>query len=121
MLIGTIKSLLAATALGTLLIISGGARAEEVKAPETTSEHETLAKTYQDKAAGYRKEAEWHKSMAEAYAKKFPTSKGGIKDSRSVKMKKHCEGMVRTAEKLASEAEKAADFHNLRAKELQGK
>ena len=29
--------------------------------------------------------------------------------------------MAKTAEKLATEAEKAADFHNLRAKELQGK
>jgi hypothetical protein len=121
MLMGTTKNLLVATALATLLITSGGARAEEAKAPETTSDHEALAKTYQDKAASYRKEVEWHKAMADAYAKKYPTSKGGIKDSRSVKMQKHCQQMAKTAEKLASEAEKAADFHNLRAKELQGK
>lgn len=117
----TFKGLLASAALGTMLMFAGGVRADEVKAPETTAEHEALAKTYQEKAAGYRKEAEWHKAMAAAYAKKYPTSKGGIKDSRNLNMQKHCQEMVRTAERLATEAEKAADFHNLRAKELQGK
>ena len=113
--------LLVAAALGALLITGGSLRAEEAKVPETSAEHEALAKTYQDKAAGYRKEVEWHKAMAAAYAKKYPASKGGVKDARNVKMQKHCEEMVRAAERLAVEAEKAADFHNLRAKELQGK
>ena len=115
-----LRNLLAAIALGTLMAASS-ARAEEAKAPETASEHEALAKTYQDKAAGYRQDADWHKAMAEAHTKKFPTSKGGVKDARAVKMQKHCQAMVRTAEKLATDAEKAADFHTLRAKELQGK
>jgi hypothetical protein len=36
-------------------------------------------------------------------------------------MEKHCAALAAAADKLAIENEKAADFHNLRAKELQGK
>jgi hypothetical protein len=116
-----VKTLLGAITLGALVTVAGAAMAEEAKAPATPAEHEAMARTYQDKAASYRKDAEWHKAMAAAYAKANPDSKGGIKNSANVKMQKHCQAMVTTAEKLATEAEKAADFHNLRAKELQGK
>ena len=116
-----LNTMLGALALGTLLTIGTAATAQEAKAPESSADHEALAKTYQEKAASYRKEADWHKAMAAAYTKANPDSKGGIKNSSSVKMQKHCKAMVSTAEKLATEAEKAADFHNLRAKELQGK
>ena len=34
---------------------------------------------------------------------------------------KHCMAIVAAADKLAAEAQKAADFHEMRAKELQGK
>jgi hypothetical protein len=116
-----VRTLLGAIALGMLVTAAGAARADEAKVPETSAEHEAMAKTYQDKAASYRKEAEWHKAMAAAYGKAHPDSKGGVKNPWNTKMQKHCQAMVATAEKLATEAEKAADFHNLRAKELQGK
>jgi hypothetical protein len=121
MLTNKAKTLLGAIALGTLVTVAGTAQADEAKVPDTMAAHETMAKTYQDKAASYRKEADWHKAMAAAYAKAHPDSKGGIKNSWNVKMQKHCQAMMTTAEKLATEAEKAADFHNHRAKELQGK
>jgi hypothetical protein len=116
-----IRTLLSAIALGTLLTVSGAGRADEAKVPETGADHEVMAKTYQEKAASYRKDADWHKEMAAAYAKANPDSKGGVKNSWNVKMQKHCKAMVITAEKLATEAQKAADFHSLRGKELQGK
>ena len=36
-------------------------------------------------------------------------------------MKMHCEALWKDAEKLAADADKAADFHSMRAKELLGK
>jgi hypothetical protein len=116
----TIRNLFAALALSTF-VLAGSARADEVKVPETAAEHEALAKTYQDKAANYRKDAEWHKSMAEAYAKSHPDSKGGAKNQWNAKMQKHCRQLAAAAENLAKESEKAAEFHTLRAKETQGK
>lgn len=121
MLTNTIKNLVGAIVVSGVMVAATVASAEEAKVPETTADHEALAKTYQAKASSYRQEVAWHRSMADGYAKKYPTSKGGIKDARAVNMQKHCEQMVKTAEKLATEAEKAADYHNLRAKELQGK
>jgi hypothetical protein len=120
MLKHTLQNLFAALALSTL-VLAGTARAEDVKIPETAADHEALAKTYQEKAANYRKDAEWHKSMAAAYAKGHPDSKGGAKNPWNTKMQKHCQQLASTAEKLAKESEKAAEFHTLRAKETQGK
>lgn len=119
MLKNTARNLLAAFAFATL-VTAGAARAQDVKAPETAAEHEALAKTYQEKAATYRKEAEWHKSMAAAYAKRNPDNKGGARNPWNAKMQKHCQQLSSQADKLAKDAEKAAEFHTLRAKETQG-
>jgi hypothetical protein len=120
MITKTVQNLVAAFAVGTFLM-AGAARAEEVKVPATAADHEALAKTYQEKAASYRKEAEWHKNMAAEYAKSHPDAKGGAKNPWNTKMQKHCQQLAADAEKLAKDAEKAADFHTLRAKETEGK
>ena len=117
----TIQTLVAALALGTIAITGGVARADDVKIPVTTADHEVLAKSYQEKAASYRKESDSHKEMAAAYGKAHADSKGGVKNPWNQKMQKHCQAMATAAEKLAKEAEKAAEFHTLRAKETQGK
>ena len=82
-----------------------------------------LPKQYQDKAATYRKEAQDHRDMAAAARDKALNAhkEHGQKDPSVVKMEKHCAALAAAADKLAIENEKAADFHNLRAKELQGK
>ena len=36
-------------------------------------------------------------------------------------MEKHCLAIAADADKMAADAEKAAEFHTLRAKEVQGK
>jgi hypothetical protein len=114
------RNLIAALALGTMFV-AGTAGAQDVKVPESAADHEALAKTYQDKAASYRKDVEWHKAMAEAYGKAHPDTKGGAKNQWNAKMQKHCQHLGADAEKLAKDADKAAEFHTLRAKETQGK
>lgn len=90
--------------------------------PTTAADHLALAKTYQEKAITYRKEAATHHHMAEAYKKSIPgPSKGGQPNPWAVKMDKHCAMLAKDAEKLANDYEKSAEYHTLRAKELEGK
>ncbi|HEY0709809.1 MAG TPA: hypothetical protein VGG33_23550 [Polyangia bacterium] len=116
----SVRTLVASFVLGTMLV-SGTVLADDVKVPETAADHEALAKTYREKAEGYRKDAEWHKAMAAAYAKAHPDTKGGAKNPFNTKMQKHCNQLAAASEKLAKESEKAGEFHSLRAKESQGK
>jgi hypothetical protein len=93
----------------------------DAKLPETVAEHQAMAKQYQDKAAEYRKEAAFHKEMADEYKKTIaPGGKSGP-NPWAVKMEKHCRAIIADAEKMAADADKMAEFHAMRAKELQGK
>ena len=106
------------------LFVAAPAFAGEAKVPTTTEEHFTLAKHYQEEAAAQRKVAQEHRDMAAAYKKGGIASNAvahGQKDPRIEKAVKHCDAIATAAEKLATEDEKAADFHTLRGKELQGK
>jgi len=94
--------------------------AEDVKIPQTVAEHEALSKSYKEQAVQYRKSETEHKQMA-VHTKEHPDFKGGTKNPWAEKMTKHCEALAKDFEKLAIDAEKAADYHLLRAKELQGK
>jgi hypothetical protein len=91
--------------------------------PTTAEDHFALAKQYQEKAATYRKEANDHREMLEAARKNVTNAheRQGQKSPWLVKMEKHCTAIITAADKLASENEKAAEFHTLRGKELQGK
>lgn len=106
------------------LFVAAPALAGEAKVPMTTEEHFALAKQYQSQAAAQRKEAQEHREMAAAYKKSGTASNSvahGEKDPKIEKAVKHCDAIAKAAEKLATEAEKAAEFHTLRGKELQGK
>jgi hypothetical protein len=94
--------------------------AQEAKVPQTAADHEAMAKQYKDQAAQFKKVAEDHKAMAEAYKKSFaaPAAKAGQKNPWAAKMEKHCTALSKDAEKLAADAEKAAEYHTMRAKEL---
>lgn len=100
---------------------ASSASAEDVKVPTTVADHTALAKQYQDKAAAYNAEAEQHRKMAEAYKASVATTPKAPANPWAKKMEKHCMALVKDAEKLAADAQKAADFHMLRAKELEGK
>ena len=105
------------------LFFAAPAFAGDAKVPATAEEHFAMAKQYQEKAAAHRKEAQEHRDMAEAARRSAKDAhKGyGQRDPSVVKMEKHCAAIAAAADKLAVEDEKAADFHNLRGKELQGK
>ena len=116
-----LRTLLASMMLAAFATTAGVALADDIKVPDTAADHDALAKKYRDEAAQYRKTAEEHKQMAEAYGKAHPDAKGGGKNPWNAKMQKHCQMLQKDAEKLAADAEKAAEFHELRAKETQGK
>jgi hypothetical protein len=116
-----IRTIIASIAFAAFAFTAVAALADEAKVPTTAAEHEALAKQYKDQAAQYKKVADEHKAMAAAYAKAHPDSKGGVKNPFNEKMQKHCKALAADADKLAADSEKAADFHTMRAKELQGK
>lgn len=110
--------------LGSALIVGFGATALAApKVPATPEEHFALSKQYRDKAGAYKKEATEHREMAAAYKKSAINAheKQGQKDPFVAKMEKHCTAIAAKADALATENQKAADYHDLRGKELQGK
>lgn len=97
---------------------------DTVKLPDTPKEHLALADAYRRKAAAYREDATTHRQMLETYKKQVGTpadAKTGGEHGWIKKMRVHCEGYIRDAEALAASAEKFAEFHTMRAAELQGK
>jgi hypothetical protein len=110
-------------ATGSMLVSAppSVAVAEDVKVPVTVADHIALAKQYSDKVTAYKAEAESHRKMAEAYKKSVATTPKAPPNPFVVKMEKHCQALAKDADKLAADSQKAADYHTLRAKELEGK
>ena len=117
------RTMMALTLALTLAGAGGAAHAQSAKVPATPEEHFALAKKYQEQADAARKQAAEHRAMAEAAKNSTANAhiKHGQKDPRVAKMEKHCAALVTAADKLAEENQKAAEFHTLRGKELQGK
>lgn len=118
-----IRMLLASLSFAAFALTASASLADEAKVPTTAAEHDAMATRYRDQAAQYKKVAADHHAMVEAYKKQIamPVSKGGQKNPWLVKMEKHCAMLAQDADKLAADLEKAADYHELRAKEVQGK
>jgi len=116
-----IRTVIASLAFAALALSATASFSEEAKVPTTVAEHEAMAKQYKDQAAEYKKVADYHRAMAAAYSAAHQPTNGPTANAGAVKMKKHCETIAKDADKLAADAEKAADYHTLRAKELQGK
>lgn len=116
-----IRMMIPALAFAAFALTATASFAEDAKLPTTAAEHEALAKQYKEQAAQYKKVAEEHRAMAGAYSAAHQPTNGPTANAGAVKMKKHCEAIAKDADKLASDTEKAADYHTLRAKELQGK
>jgi uncharacterized membrane protein YcgQ (UPF0703/DUF1980 family) len=92
------------------------------KVPETAEEHYKMAESYKQKATEYRKEAEEHRKMKAEYRKKiYQHPKDPTENPWMKKMRLHCDKYITQAEALARESEKMAEYHTLRAKELEGK
>lgn len=116
-----IRTMIASLAFVAFALTATAAFAEDAKVPTTVAEHEALAKQYRDQTAQYKKVADDHRAMAAAYAAVHQPTNGPTPNAGAVKMKKHCEAIAKDADKLASDTEKAADYHTQRARELQGK
>jgi len=112
--------LLASLAL-SLSLMTATAQAEEAKVPVTAADHLAMSRSYAEKATAYRAEAAYHEGMAQAYARAHPDRKSGARNPWTVDMEKHCKAIVKDAEKLAADAEWASRFHELHARELEGK
>jgi Skp family chaperone for outer membrane proteins len=122
------RRIVLALAIGTFGTVAFAAPKEPAaanapKIPATAEDHLALARQYQEKAATYRKEAQEHRDMAAAARDSSINAHKahGQKDASVAKMEKHCAALAAAADKLATENEKAAEFHTLRGKELQGK
>ena len=117
-----IRRAMLATVLMILTLVPslGGANLGEPKVPQTAEDHLALANAYADKTAAYREEAALHREMAAASRRLHPDLEGHGRNPWTVKMEKHCQVIARAADALAAQTQKAADYHTLRAKELQG-
>jgi hypothetical protein len=95
---------------------------EAVKLPSTPEEHEAMSEEYKKKAATYRDEATFHLKMFADYKARVATiPKSSMENPFIRKMREHCETFIKDAERLAVDADKFAEYHHLRAKELRGK
>lgn len=110
-----------ATLALSLSLVGAPALADEAKVPVTVGDHMAMSKSYAEKAVTYRAEAAYHREMARAYAKAHPDRKSGGRNPWTVKMEKHCNAIIKDAETLADDAEWAAKFHEMHARELEGK
>jgi hypothetical protein len=109
--------------LGLALATGGSLAMAEPKVPATSEDHFALAKVYKEKAEAYRKEAAEHKKMAADFRANPAHAANKARGGRSPaveRMEKHCAAIATAADKLAVENDKAADYHTLRGKELQG-
>lgn len=120
MLAAKLRPLISSLAFIGLAYVATPAFAQEAKIPQTVAEHEAKAKVYKEQADQYRKLATEHKQMAAEYARQHPDMKGGIKNPHTQEMTKHCEKLQKDYEQLATDSQKAADYHTMRAKEMQG-
>jgi hypothetical protein len=95
--------------------------AQALKVAVTAEDHLSKAAEYRKKAASYREEAAMHRKMYADYKKTVAINMKAPENRWLRKMQDHCDRYIKDAETLAADAEKFAEFHSLRAAELQGK
>ncbi len=96
--------------------------------PQTAEDHLAIADEYTAKAAERRKEAGRHRGMIAAYEhlaadlsrQAVRPGKRAAKGPKAAlaQYRAHCESYIQGAEWLAAEADKLAEFHRARAREL---
>src|SRR5262245_38361620 len=101
---------------------SGHHSGQEMKAPQTAQEHRERAEYYKKKAIEYRGEAESHKKMLADYSKGIARNPKDTGENPYIKkMRLHCEKYINASESLARESGEMAKYHEMRAKEMEGK
>jgi hypothetical protein len=97
------------------------ASTHEMKVPETARDHHEMAEHYQKVAAQTREDVAMHKKMLADFTKGVAANPKSGENPYAKQMRQHCEKYIKSAEALATEADASANFHALRAKELEGK
>jgi hypothetical protein len=85
----------------------------------TSADHLAKAEEYTKKAAAFRADAEVHHKMLAEYRGQAVSEGDSGRDRKAMQI--HCEGYYKKADALATEAEKFAEYHRMRAAELKGK
>ena len=89
--------------------------------PQTAEEHRQLAESYQKKAEAEREIVRGHEKMKVEY-RMHAAGNPKFGETRWVKkMDRHCNALIGKAKVLADEFQKFADWHVMRAAELEGK
>jgi hypothetical protein len=109
------------SAITLLLAMAVPIFAQEMKVPETAKDHREMAEHYQKVAAQTREDIEMHKKMLADFNQSAVKNPKTGENPYSKKMRLHCDKYIKASEALAAEADASATFHNLRAKELEGK
>ena len=118
--------------LAVLLVLTPAAvsRAEEavqtqgadVRVPQSPQDHAELAGLYQRLATQERGQADsLRKSWAAEIKRQTPfPNKAGVEIPWLTRLKRQAQEEISRAESEAAEAERSADYHRMRAKELEG-
>jgi hypothetical protein len=94
----------------------------KMKVPETAKDHYEMAEHYRKIEAQTRQEIATHQKMLAEFSQGVAKSpKDRIENPYIRNMRLHCDKYIKAAESLAREAAESAQFHTLRAKELEGK
>lgn len=85
---------------------------QAVQSATTRSDHEALAKHYEDAAKDMRAQAEEHNKMSAQYE-----ARRGLYGKQAQSLISHCQGLVRVYEQAAVENENMAEAHRQLAAE----
>jgi hypothetical protein len=103
------------------LLLAMAVFAQEMKVPETAKDHHEMAEHYQKVAAQTREDTKMHKKMLTDFNQAAVKSPKTGENPYSKKTRLHRDKYIKASEALVAEADASATFHNLRAKELEGK
>jgi molybdenum-dependent DNA-binding transcriptional regulator ModE len=90
----------------------------EVTLPASPQEHLALAEQYDQKARSAREEAAYHRAMEQAAKRKVGHSRRRRGRAGYEQMRRHCQSIIRNAERLAKDMEKLAALHRQMAQEV---
>lgn len=113
------SSMVVALSLMALLVGPSATAAEHDPpiSPSSVVEHRAAAKSYREKAAGARREAELHQTMIDRYLN-WPGQKAGVVQDADRWFIEHCRKFVEQANALATTAAALASYHEKQAEKL---
>ncbi len=106
-------------ALGLLMTVCFLAPAfAQAAAPKTKAEHIAIAEKYEKKAAEQDAVTQEHTKMLKDYTANASRYAKQVRQKRIAAMKKHCNGIIHSSQKLANEYRAMAKWHRIAAADL---